>query len=80
MTQKIEGKNNNWWIWVLIIVGGFFLICYISEQNRQRELEQTVRQASNDVNYCRSKAAEYGMQGDAIFHEMYHACMEAKGW
>lgn len=73
-------KNDNWWVWVLIILGAIFLFGFIQEKQRDKELEDTVRNAAQDANYCRSKAAEYGMQGDAIFHQVYNDCMEMKGW
>ena len=75
-----EKKNDNWWVWILIILGAIFLFCFIQEKQRDKELEDTVRNAANDANYCRSLAAEYGMQGDTIFHEVYNDCMEMKGW
>lgn len=73
-------KDNNWWVWVLVIIGAIFLFSFIQEKQRDKELEDTVRNAAQDANYCRSKAAEYGKQGDAIFHQVYNDCMEMKGW
>lgn len=75
-----DKKNSNWWIWVLVILGAIFLFSFIQEKQRDKELEDTVKNATQDVNYCRSKAAEYGMQGDAMFHQVYNDCMEMKGW
>ncbi|MGI6612431.1 MAG: hypothetical protein ACOX0Z_02565 [Candidatus Nanosyncoccaceae bacterium] len=43
-------------------------------------MKNTVKQASSDVNYCRSKATEYGKQGDVMFHKVYNDCMNTKGW
>ena len=73
-------KNDNWWVWVLVILGAFFLFGFVQEKQRDKELENTARSAAQDANYCRSKAAEYGMQGDNIFHKVYNDCMEIKGW
>lgn len=78
--NNAKKKNSNWWVWVLIIFGGFFLVSFIQEKWRDKELENIVKSATRDVNYCRSKAAEYGMQGDVIFHQVYNDCMEIKGW
>lgn len=75
-----QKQKDNWWVWVLVILGAIFLISFIQEKRRDEELNDTAERAVKDVNYCRSKAAEHGMQGDAIFHQIYNDCMEMKGW
>ena len=46
----------------------------------QKQQENSVKQEVNDVNYCRSVAAQYGQQGTNEFSNAYNACMTGKGW
>ncbi len=79
MTNKNK-ENVSWWVWTLVVLGGLILFSVISENQREANLKNSIKQEIQDVNYCRSKAAEYGKQGDTIFHKVYNDCMDAKGW
>lgn len=78
--DKANTKKDNWWVWALVIIGGFILFSIINNNKQDAGLDSMLKQEVNDVNYCRSKAAEYGKQGDAIFSKVYNDCMDAKGW
>lgn len=78
--DRANTKKDNWWVWVIVIIGGFILFGIINNNKKDAELDSMLKQEVNDVNYCRSKAAEYGKQGDAIFSKVYNDCMDAKGW
>lgn len=79
---KIEEPEtkSNWWVWILVIIGGLILFSIIKDKQQEAEYENKMKQEVVDINYCRSKAAEYGKQGDAIFSKVYNDCMDTKGW
>ena len=77
-----KSKRNNWtWVYiVLAVIAVLFIVGLIGDFISQKQLESSVRQEVNDVNYCRSYAAQYGQQGTAAFSNTYNACMTGKGW
>lgn len=77
-----KSKRNNWtWVYiVLAVIAVLFIVGLIGDFISQKRLESSVRQEVNDVNYCRSYAAQYGQQGTAAFSNTYNACMTGKGW
>ena len=68
---KNDGKNKD-----RDKSGNLFTGNFIS----QKQQENSVKQEVNDVNYCRSVAAQYGQQGTNEFSNAYNACMTGKGW
>jgi len=76
----METKTNRTWLWILAIIGGIILLGIINSNQENARIENTLQQEVNDINYCRSKAAEYGKQGDLIFSQVYNDCMDIKGW
>lgn len=44
-----EKKNDNWWVWILIITGAIFLFSFIQEKQSDKELEDTVRNADPSI-------------------------------
>lgn len=75
-----EKKNSSWWLVLIGLIIGLIFYGIISTNNQQKQLERMVDNEIDDVNYCRSLAAEYGSQQDAIFHKVYNDCMDMKGW
>ena len=79
--QKEQSKNNGNWIYVVIaVVAAFLVFGLIGNFISQKQQENSVKQEVNDVNYCRSVAAQYGQQGTNEFSNAYNACMTGKGW
>ena len=79
--QKEQSKNNGNWIYVVIaVVAAFLVFRLIGNFISQKQQENSVKQEVNDVNYCRSVAAQYGQQGTNEFSNAYNACMTGKGW
>lgn len=75
-----EKKKNSWWLVIVGFIIGLIIYGVIVENNQQRQLEKMIDNEVDDVNYCRSLAAKYGSQQDAIFHKVYNDCMDMKGW
>lgn len=79
--QKEQSKNSGNWVYVVIAVVAVVLIFgLIGNFISQKQQENSVKQEVNDVNYCRSVAAQYGQQGTNEFSNAYNACMNGKGW
>lgn len=79
--QKEQPKNNGSWVYVVIaVVAAFLIFGLIGNFISQKQQENSVKQEINDVNYCRSVAAQYGQQGTNEFSNAYNACMTGKGW
>ena len=79
--QKEQPKNNGNWVYVVIaVVVAILIFGLIGNFISQKQQENSVKQEVNDVNYCRSVAAQYGQQGTDAFSNAYNACMNGKGW
>lgn len=79
--QKEQPKNNGNWVYIVIaVVAAILIFGLISNFASQKQQENSVKQEVNDVNYCRSVAAQYGQQGTNEFSNAYNACMTGKGW
>lgn len=79
--QKEQSKNNGKWVYVVIaVVAAFLIFGLIGNFISKKQQENSVKQEVNDVNYCRSVAAQYGQQGTNEFSNAYNACMTGKGW
>lgn len=79
--QKEQPKNNGNWVYVVIaVVVAILIFGLIGNFISQKQQESSVKQEVNDVNYCRSVAAQYGQQGTGAFSNAYNACMNGKGW
>lgn len=79
--QKEQPKNNGNWVYVVIaVVAAILIFGLIGNFASQKQQENSVKQEVNDVNYCRSVAAQYGQQGTNEFSNTYNACMTGKGW
>lgn len=79
--QKEQPKNNGSWVYVVIaVVAAFLIFGLIGNFISQKQQENSVKQEINDINYCRSVAAQYGQQGTNEFSNAYNACMTGKGW
>lgn len=79
--QKEQPKNNGNWVYIVIaVVAAILIFGLIGNFASQKQQENSVKQEVNDVNYCRSVAAQYGQQGTNEFSNAYNACMTGKGW
>lgn len=79
--QKEQSKNNGKWVYVVIaVVAAFLIFGLIGNFISKKQQENSVKQEVNDVNYCRSVAAQYGQQWTNEFSNAYNACMTGKGW
>lgn len=79
--QKEQPKNSRNWVYVVIaVVAAILVFGLIGDFISQKQQENSVKQEVNDVNYCRSVAAQYGQQGTNEFGNAYNACMTGKGW
>lgn len=79
--QKEQSKNNGKWVYVVIaVVAAFLIFGLIGNFISKKQQENSVKQEVNDINYCRSVAAQYGQQGTNEFSNAYNACMTGKGW
>lgn len=79
-TKKDEKDNGNWIYIVLAVIAAIIIFALIGNFISQKQQENSVKQEVNDVNYCRSVAAQYGQQGTDAFSNAYNACMTGKGW
>lgn len=71
-------NNNNSsysWIWVLVIL---ILIGVISSAVSNKKKDDEIRSTVEDVNYCRSVAAQYGQQGSEEFRSSYYSCLNGR--
>ena len=71
-------NNNNSsysWIWVLVIL---ILIGVISSAVSNKNKYDEIRSTEEDVNYCRSVAAQYGQQGSEEFRSSYYSCLNGR--
>ena len=79
--QNEQPKNNGNWVYIVIaVVAAILIFGLIGNFASQKQQENSVKQEVNDVNYCRSVAAQYGQQGTNEFSNAYNACMTGKGW
>ena len=68
----------SWTLVIVLIVIGLFI--FINNQNSSPLSDKEAKQIAEDVNYCRSTAAQYGQQGTQAFSQSYNSCMDGKGW
>ena len=72
--------RSNWVYVVIAVVAAFLIFGLIGNFISKKQQENSVKQEVNDVNYCRSVAAQYGQQGTNEFSNAYNACMTGKRW
>lgn len=77
---KVKKNNGNWVYVVIAVVAAFLIFGLIGNFISKKQQENSVKQEVNDVNYCRSVAAQYGQQGTNEFSNAYNACMTGKRW
>ena len=77
-TSKSSSSGISWTLVIVLIVIGVFIT--ISKQNSSPLSNKETKQIADDVNYCRSTAAQYGQQGTQAFSQTYNSCMDGRGW
>ena len=79
--QKEQSKNNGNWVYVVVaVVAAILIFGLISNFISQKQQSDKAKQMTNDVNYCRSVAAQYGQQGTDAFNNAYYTCVNGKDW
>lgn len=81
VSQKKQAKNGENWIYVVIaVVIAVLVFGLIGNFISQKQQSDKAKQMTNDVNYCRSIAAQYGQQGTDAFSNAYYACVNRSDW
>ena len=70
-----DNNSSYSWIWVLVIL---ILIGVISSEVSNKKKDDEIRSTVEDVNYCRSVAAQYGQQGSEEFRSSYYSCLNGR--
>lgn len=73
-----SSSGISWTLVIVLIVIAAFL--FISNRDSSPISDKEAKQMANDVNYCRSVAAQYGQQGTQVFSQTYNSCMDGKGY
>lgn len=70
-----DNNSSYGWIWALVIL---ILIGVISSAVSNKKKDDEIRSTVEDVNYCRSVAAQYGQQGSEEFRSSYYSCLNGR--
>lgn len=70
-----DNNSSYSWIWALVIL---ILIGVISSAVSNKKKDDEIRSTVEDVNYCRSVAAQYGQQGSEEFRSSYYSCLNGR--
>lgn len=78
MQQDNRSQNNGGsWLAIVIVI---LIVILIANAIGKKNKESQYKSMANDINYCRSVGAQYGMQGTQEFSRAYNACLDGKGW